>query len=92
VVFLTASDGPRGGRAAVYRGRLGAQTPLERCRAGLPEWFDRNINTHCLDAREGVVAFGTDGGSVYASSDDGSSWDPVAGDLPSVNCLLVRRA
>lgn len=90
VVFLTASDGPRGGRAAVYRGRLGAETPLERCRGGLPEWFDGNINTHCLDAGDGVVAFGTDDGSVYASSDDGSSWELVAGDLPSVNCLLTR--
>jgi hypothetical protein len=90
VVFLTASDGPRGGHAAVYRGRLGDATPLERCRGGLPEWFDRNINTHCLDAGGGVVAFGTDDGSVYASSDDGSSWELVAGDLPSVNCLLAR--
>jgi hypothetical protein len=90
VVFLTASDGPGGSHAAVYRAPLGGETPLERCRGGLPEWFDRNINTHCLDAGEGVVAFGTDGGSVYASSDDGSTWELVAGELPSVNCLLVR--
>jgi hypothetical protein len=89
VVFLTASDGPRGGRAAVYRAPVGGDGPLERCHEGLPEWFDRNIDTHCLDTGDGLVVFGTADGAVYASSDDGSSWELAAADLPPVNCVLI---
>jgi hypothetical protein len=88
-VFLTASEGPRGGRAAIYRRNLAAGGSFERCREGLPEWFDRNLDTHCLDAGDGLVAFGTSDGSVFVSQDDGSSWEPAAQGLPSVNSLLI---
>jgi len=87
-VFLTASEGPRGGHAAAYRGSLSGAGAFERCRAGLPEWFARNINTHCLDVGDGIVAFGVEG-SVYASSDEGTSWDQAATGLPGVNCLAI---
>ena len=48
-VLVSASNGPRGGQAAVYRGDL-ASGPFERCTAGLPGWFDDNIDTYRLDA------------------------------------------
>jgi hypothetical protein len=89
LVLLTASDGPRGGHAAVYRRPLGSSEGFERCREGLPEWFDDNIDTACLDARDGLAAFGTVDGSVYASEDAGETWQQVAGGLPAVRCLLV---
>ena len=59
-VLVSASNGPRGGRAAVYRGALGGGS-FERCTAGLPEWFDDNIDTYCLDALNdgSFAAFGT---------------------------------
>ncbi|MGZ8578679.1 MAG: WD40/YVTN/BNR-like repeat-containing protein, partial [Actinomycetota bacterium] len=47
-VLITASNGPRGGHAAVYRADLEGG-PFERCLAG-PGWFDGNIDSHHLDA------------------------------------------
>jgi hypothetical protein len=87
-VLVSASNGPGGGRAAVYRGRLHGG-PLERCRQGLPEWFDGNIDSYCLDAVPDLAAFGTDDGRVFASTDQGTAWVEVASGLPSVNCVRV---
>ena len=89
-VLVSASRGPRGGHAAVYRGAL-AGGGLERCRTGLPEWFDNNIDTYCLDAHpdRSFVAFGTSDGRVFASEDAGRSWAEFASGLPSVRRVLV---
>jgi len=89
-IFISASRGPRGGRAAVYRGALGGGG-LERCRTGLPEWFDDNIDSYCLDANPDrpFVAFGTSDGRVFASEDAGRSWGEFASGLPSVRRVLV---
>jgi hypothetical protein len=89
-IFLTAADGPRGGHAALYRRPL-ADGPFERCGGGLPEWFARNIDSHCLDAAGDRVAFGTSEGAVYESNDRGETWAVVAEGLPAVNCLRIRR-
>jgi hypothetical protein len=89
-VLLSASNGPRGGRGAVYRGDL-AGGALERCRTGLAEWFDDNIDTYCLDALpEGsFAAIGTSDGRVFASEDAGASWAELASGLPPVKRVLV---
>jgi hypothetical protein len=88
--LVSSSRGPRGGRAAVYRGALGGGG-LERCRTGLPEWFDDNIDSYCLDANpdRSFVAFGTSDGRVFASEDAGRSWGEFASGLPSVRRVLV---
>jgi hypothetical protein len=90
-VLVSASTGPRGGHAALYRRPLDApaEAPFQRCRDGLPEWFDGNIDTACVDARSTAVAFGTAGGEVFTSGDAGATWDRVAGGLPPVRCLLL---
>src|SRR4029450_5922267 len=55
-LLVSASDGPRGGHAAVYRGGL-TDGSFERCADGLPAWFDDNIATYCLDSlNHGSVA------------------------------------
>lgn len=89
-VLVSASGGPRGGRAAVYRGPRDGGT-FERCTAGLPEWFGSNIDSLCLDAmpNDGVAAFGTQGGRVFVSREQGSSWSEAASGLPAVRCVLV---
>jgi hypothetical protein len=89
-VLVSASRGPRGGHAAVYRGHL-AGGDLERCRTGLPEWFDGNIDSYCLDAHPdgSFVAFGTSEGRVFASDDAGLSWVEFASGLPPVRRVLV---
>lgn len=86
-IFVSASRSHRGEQAAVYR--QSASGAFERCRDGLPEWFGDNVDTHCLAARQGTVTLGTTDGSVYASSDEGATWERVAASLPSVRCLVI---
>jgi hypothetical protein len=90
-VVVSSSTGPRGGRATLYRRPLDApaEAPFERCRDGLPEWFEGNIDTACVDARGSTVAFGTAAGEVFASGDAGVTWERVASALPPVRCLLL---
>lgn len=89
-VLVSASQGPGGQRSALYRGAADG-SGLERCRTGLPDWFDRNIDSLCLDASAaaGLAAFGTATGSVYASVDEGAGWELAAEGLPPVTCLAV---
>lgn len=88
-VLVSSSNGPRGGRAAVYRADRGGGG-FERCLAG-PGWFDDNIDTSCLDALpdDPFAAFGTTDGRIYASTDAGSTWDELAAGLPPVRRVLV---
>jgi len=89
-VLVSASSGPRGGRSAVYRGTL-ASGGFERCRDGLPEWFDDNIDTMCLDGLPdgSFAAFGTSDGQLFGSFDAGSSWTELASELPVILRVLV---
>ena len=84
-VLLSASDGPRGGDAAVYRRPLGADGPFQRCTDG----FERNIDTGCLAADGELAAFGTEDGRVFVSRDAGASWTLEASGLPAVQALVV---
>jgi hypothetical protein len=88
-LFASASTGPRGGRTALYRRPLEGEEPFEQCTAGLPEWFDGNIDTHCLGGSGGTAAFGTEDGEVFLSEDEGRTWERVASGLPAVRALLL---
>lgn len=86
-VLLSVSNGPRGGRGAVYRTALEPGSTFERCTEGLPEWFDGNIDSGRLDARGSEVAFGTGDGDVFVSDDAGGRWTRAATDLPSIRAV-----
>jgi hypothetical protein len=88
-VLVTASTGHASRRGALYRRRDDADAPLEKCGGGLPAWFPANLDTHCLAARGRVVAFGTESGSVFHSSDLGEHWTTVARDLPPVRSIAL---
>jgi hypothetical protein len=88
--LLTASRGPRGGNSAVYRRGIANSGPFQRCQEGLPEWFDANIDTHCLAAAGEACAFGTRDGAVYGSRDGGAAWELLEEGLPPVRSVLVR--
>jgi hypothetical protein len=85
-LYLSASLGPRGGRAALYRIPISGG-PFEKCSSGLPEWFSSNINTGCVAAQGSEVAFGTEDGSVFLSRDSGRTWEEWASGLPPVRCV-----
>jgi hypothetical protein len=87
-VLLSVSDGPRGGRSALYRGPSDGGT-LERCSHGLPEWFDDNIDSACLDSIPELVAFATRDGQLFASEDEGVTWSEVTASMGTAHCLLV---
>jgi hypothetical protein len=86
-VLLSVSNGPRGGRGAVYRTALEPGSTFERCTEGLPEWFDGNIDSGWLDARGSEVAFGTGDGDVFVSDDAGERWTRAATNLPSIRAV-----
>ncbi len=88
-VYMTVSRGPRGGEARVYRRPLEGDACFAPCEHGLPDWFEDNIDTHCLDARGQVAAFGTRDGSVFTSVDAGETWEQAASGLPAVRGLAL---
>lgn len=89
-VLVSASTGPSGSHSAVYRGKADGGS-LERSARGLPEWFDENIDSHCIDALAdgSLAAFATADGRVFVSDDEGASWAEVASSMPRVRCLLL---
>lgn len=89
IVVISASTGPRGERSALYRRPVASDGPFERCRAGLPEWFDDNIDTGCLAAAGPIVVASTPSGEVFRSDDQGRTWQRQAGHLPAVRCLAL---
>jgi photosystem II stability/assembly factor-like uncharacterized protein len=89
-LLVSCSTGPHGGRAALYRSGLEGNS-FERCHGGLPEGFEGNLDSLCLDALPGgsLAAFATDAGDIYASTDQGSSWARVAEHTGPVHCVLT---
>ncbi|HZA42122.1 MAG TPA: hypothetical protein VFA00_16040 [Actinomycetota bacterium] len=88
-VLMTASVGPRGGEAALYR-RTMEKPGFEKIHNGLPEWFPHNLDTGCVAARDGVVCFGARDGRVFVSEDDGDNWEQMAEGLPSINKVALE--
>ncbi len=86
VVLVSASRSHRGERGTVYRSTSGG---WERCAAGLPEWFDGNVDSYCLAASGSDVALGSPGGSLFVSSDSGGSWREAASGLPPISAVVL---
>lgn len=89
-LLVSASTGPHGGRGALYRSDLDAYS-FERCRSVLPEWFEGNLDSLCVDAlpKGQLAAFATEDGDIYASADQGSSWERLAAGVGPVHCVLT---
>lgn len=87
-VLLSASTGPGGQRAALYRRPLSGGR-FERATAGLPEWFAGNVDTGCVAADGDTAALGTADGTVWASGDAGATWSVLSSGLPAVRCVAL---
>lgn len=87
-LLVTASEGHLGRRSAVYRRRASGGT-FEKCEAGLPEWFESNVDTHCLATSGSTAVFGTADGDVFVSTDEGITWETVGKGLPRVGCVAI---
>ena len=81
------------GKLRVYRSRSGGNEwePLSK---GLPQencYVNVLRDAMCVDALDPCgVYFGTTGGQVYGSADDGDSWNPIVRDLPAVLSVEVQ--
>jgi len=90
-VLMTASIGPRGGNAAIYRRAL-TESGFAKIHRGLPEWFPQNLDSGCVAALDGFVSFGTADGRVFLSRDHGDSWERIGDGLPPVNRVVLDPA
>lgn len=82
---------PPGGRAAVWRSRDGGAR-WEELRQGLPETAFFAVLRRAMAADRSEPAglyFGTTTGSLYASADEGESWQRLAEHLPPVLSVEV---
>ena len=83
---VTASTGPFTEEGAVYRKPLSNGQPFERCETGLPNVFNHNIDTFCLDAKNSEAAFGAYG-TVFVSANEGETWEVAAESLPEIRAV-----
>ena len=84
-VLVSASTGPSTSKGRLYRAGLWDGS-LETINNGLPEWFDQNLNTSCLIARDNQVFAGV-GTTVWRSDDSGDTWTEALSGLPRITCL-----
>jgi hypothetical protein len=84
---------PPEGKLRVYRSRTGGNE-WEPLTAGLPQshcYVNVLRDAMAVDALEPCgLYFGTTGGQVYASADEGDSWTAVVRDLPAVLSVEVQ--
>ncbi len=84
---------PPEGKLRVYRSRTGGNE-WEALTSGLPQencYVNILRTAMSMDALDPAgVYFGTTGGQVYASSDDGDNWTPIVRDLPAVLSVEVQ--
>ena len=90
-ILLSVARGPGGQDAAVYRRSLDGGEPFVRCRDGLPDHFDGNIDTNTLVADGPEAAFAGPDGAIYGSEDGGQTWSQELTELPRVYALLIER-
>ncbi|MGZ4675584.1 MAG: WD40/YVTN/BNR-like repeat-containing protein [Acidimicrobiia bacterium] len=84
-ILVSASEGPRGRHAAIFRTSIHGDTPFER----VTEWMTGNIDTGALDGYGEHAVFGTAGGEVWQSSDSGATWTRTHEGLAPVTGVSV---
>lgn len=86
-VLISASTGPRSSQGRLYRAELW-DGPLTPATEGLPEWFDANLDTHCLVEKDGAVLAAVND-TIWRSDDGGDTWREAATGLPAITCLAA---
>jgi BNR/Asp-box repeat len=84
-VLVSASEGPRGRKSALYRRGLDSNEPFER----VTDWIEGNVDTYALDAADDHVVFGTRAGVVWESTDAGATWAILRDDLAPITSVSL---
>lgn len=84
-VLFSASSGPRTDRGRLYSCPLW-EDEIEPVTSGLPEWFDDNVDTHCL-VSDGSTVYVGHGDQVWGSDDLGANWAALTGGVGTITCL-----
>jgi hypothetical protein len=84
-VLISASEGPRGRKSALYRRGLESSAPFER----VTDWIEGNVDSHALDALGDHVVFGTRAGVVWQSMDAGTTWEILLEDLAPITSISL---
>ena len=84
-VLFSASTGPRTDRGRIYSCPLWDED-INAVSGGLAEWFDDNVDTHCLVSDGSTVHLGH-GNEIWRSDDAGESWSLLTGELSGITCL-----
>ena len=85
-ILMSVSNGPDGHKSAIYRHER--SSGWQKAHAGLPEWFNDNIDTHKLIACANHVMFAVDE-RIYTSGDAGRSWTQVTNVPRNVHGLTI---
>lgn len=91
-VFLSASEGPDGAKAAVYRRPLAGTRRFGKCRGGFPEHLTGNVDSGCIAASGRLVVVGTPDGRILRSEDAGLRWQQLTTGLPPVTRIYLLDA
>jgi photosystem II stability/assembly factor-like uncharacterized protein len=83
-ILLSVSRGPSGQDSGIYRQPLAGGGPFLRCKDGLPDYFDSNIDTGLLVADGSSVTMAIPQGTLYRSENSGETWTLIASGLPEV--------
>lgn len=84
-VLVSASTGPQTKQGRVYQASVEGGT-LTTAHRGLPEWFDGNVNTHCL-ASDGANFYLGFGDTVWVSAAEAIDWSELVSGLPKITCI-----
>jgi len=84
-ILVSASEGPRGKRAAIYRTSIHSDTTFER----VTDWMAANVDTAALDGFGEHAVFGTASGEVWQSDDSGATWERTHHGLAPVTSVAL---
>jgi hypothetical protein len=87
-ILVAASEEHFSAKGAVYRRPIDEPHALVRV-AGLPGWLHGIADTHCVFAKDDVVAIVDRQSTLYLSEDAGADWSVRARDLATASGALI---
>ena len=88
-ILVSASLDPFAPKGRVYRRPIRPDGKITLVEDGLPQWTNGKVDTSCIASNGTMVAMVDSGGTLYVSTDFGSSWSREDVQLPSPSSVLI---